>query len=446
VNASRAALLLCLASAALAAPGCGKKGPPLAPLNRVPGRITDVTARRTGNAVTITFTVPSANLDDTKPADIARVEVYAYTALAQNDVRDVRRMTLIATIPVRKPPEPEEQPRQGGKQKGETSRKTKPAPKPEPGEDQGALVTVTETLTPDMQTPLAPDVKPVKRPPAAPESIFGAEWVPPLVGPPPQQEPRRFYLVYGANHAGNRGPASPRPPVPLSPPPPSPAQPQVEVTENGVVLTWETPAGAPLPIQEPATGDTLKATQRGMESAPPLSYLVYLDEPAGPAAAKVAPGAAAKGPVRLTEKPVAARSWTDTGFEFGVKKCYDVRAARVQGAAVVESGPSPIACVTPADTFPPPAPKSLAAVAGEGAVSLIWEGVEAADLAGYIVLRGEAPDGPLAPLFAAPIRETTYRDATAKSGVRYVYAVVALDQAVPPNRSELSNKVEETAR
>ncbi len=85
-------------------------------------------------------------------------------------------------------------------------------------------------------------------------------------------------------------------------------------------------------------------------------------------------------------------------------------------------------------------------MAGEGAISLIWKGVDAADLAGYIVLRGEAAGGELLPLFEAPLRESTYRDTAAKPGVRYVYAVVAVDKATPPNRSALSNRVEETAR
>jgi fibronectin type 3 domain-containing protein len=85
-------------------------------------------------------------------------------------------------------------------------------------------------------------------------------------------------------------------------------------------------------------------------------------------------------------------------------------------------------------------------VAGEGVISLIWEGVEAADLAGYIVLRGDAPSGDLAPLFDTPLRESTYRDTSAKPGVRYVYAVVAVDRTTPPNRSPISNTVEETAR
>jgi hypothetical protein len=117
-----------------------------------------------------------------------------------------------------------------------------------------------------------------------------------------------------------------------------------------------------------------------------------------------------------------------------------------QGPVSIESDQSPVACVTPQDTFPPPAPTALAAVAGEGAVSLIWQGVDAADLAGYLVLRGEAPNGALTPVFEAPLRETTYRDGSAQRGVRYVYAVVAVDRATPRNRSALSNTVEETAR
>ncbi len=81
----------------------------------------DVTARRTGDTVAITFTIPSANIDESKPADIARVDVYAYTAMEQNDVRDPRRMTLVGSVAVRKPPEPEpgneKKPRRGSKPK-----------------------------------------------------------------------------------------------------------------------------------------------------------------------------------------------------------------------------------------------------------------------------------------------------------------------------------------
>ena len=99
--------------------------------------------------------------------------------------------------------------------------------------------------------------------------------------------------------------------------------------------------------------------------------------------------------------------------------------------------------MTPADTFPPAAPTGLAAVGSEGAISLIWEASTEADLAGYLVMRAEAGGAPR-PLTPEPIKETTFRDATAARGVRYVYTVVAVDTT--GNRSTPSNAVEETAR
>ncbi len=123
---------------------------------------------------------------------------------------------------------------------------------------------------------------------------------------------------------------------------------------------------------------------------------------------------------------------------------------RVYGNARLESAPSETACTTFTDTFAPPPPGNLAAVGSEGGVSLIWDSSPGADVAGYLVLRGEigaaGPPATLTPLTAQPIRETTYRDDTPRRGARYVYAVVAIDGATPPNRSVESNRVEEGAR
>ena len=79
-------------------------------------------------------------------------------------------------------------------------------------------------------------------------------------------------------------------------------------------------------------------------------------------------------------------------------------------------------------------------------MNLIWDANTEADLGGYLVLRGEAPGDTLQPLTPQPIHETSFRDTTARPGVRYSYAIVAVDRATPPNRSALSAKVEETAR
>ncbi len=433
----RAILLLCVTIAGLAAPGCGKKGPPLAPLARVPGRAADLSARRQGDTVALTFTVPAVNLDETRPADIARVEVYAYTAVNAADVRDTKYMTLVAAIRVRRLPEPG----------GDTKPGRPPAP-PEPGEDQGAVVTVTERLDAGMLTPVAPGVKkPAPVAPPEPRAWFDTPLVMPLAGPVVRPQAQRYYLVYGISRQGNRGGASPRAAVPLTTPPPAPAQPRLKVIESGVVVNWSTPTGVRLPFQEPADGTVLASTFRGRDSAPPPTYSVYPVPTPRPAAGESpAGGVAGKAPAPLTEKPVKTLTWTDERIEFGHERCYAVRTVVTRGSASVESDLSPIACVTPQDTFPPPAPTALAAVAGEGAVSLIWQGVDVPDLAGYLVLRGEAPNGALTPVFEAPLRETTYRDGSATPGVRYVYAIVAVDRATPGNRSGLSNKVEATAR
>ncbi|MEZ5289340.1 MAG: hypothetical protein R2712_31980, partial [Vicinamibacterales bacterium] len=131
---------------------------------------------------------------------------------------------------------------------------------------------------------------------------------------------------------------------------------------------------------------------------------------------------------------------------FGERRCFVVRAVdTIAGQAVLGAASEP-GCVTPTDTFPPAPPRQLAAIAGIGVINLIWEPNTEADLAGYLVLRGAAPGDTLQAITPAPIRETTYRDQAVEPGVRYIYAVVAVDNATPPNLSGQSNRVEETSR
>ncbi len=119
-------------------------------------------------------------------------------------------------------------------------------------------------------------------------------------------------------------------------------------------------------------------------------------------------------PRRATLAPVVTTSWRDEKVEFGAVRCYVVRTVVTLGTPV-ESEPSPVACLSPTDTFPPKAPTSLAAVASEGAINLIWDANTEADLAGYIVLRGSASGATMRPLMTAPIKETTFRDTTVRA-------------------------------
>jgi hypothetical protein len=153
-----------------------------------------------------------------------------------------------------------------------------------------------------------------------------------------------------------------------------------------------------------------------------------------------------KVPAALTPAPLAVTTMLLKGVAFGKERCFYVRPVDTVFGVVVQGPASPITCVTPRDTFPPVAPKQLAAIGSAGVINLIWEPNVEADLAGYIVLRGEAPGDKLQPLTAEPITATIYRDTDLKPGVRYVYAVVAVDKAEPANVSAQSNRAEETAR
>ena len=145
-------------------------------------------------------------------------------------------------------------------------------------------------------------------------------------------------------------------------------------------------------------------------------------------------------------RPLAALGDLAAGVTFGTEECFTLRAIEKVANISLESTPSEPVCLTPRDTFAPAAPKGFSIVAGSGTMNLGWDANTESDLAGYLVLRGEAPGDTLQPLTPAPITATSYEDKTVKPGVRYVYAIIAVDKATPPNRSAPSTRLEETAR
>lgn len=111
----------------------------------------------------------------------------------------------------------------------------------------------------------------------------------------------------------------------------------------------------------------------------------------------------------------------------------------------IVSGPSNKIRVNAKDVFPPRPPEALAAVAvaDQGAIDLSWSPNTEADLAGYVVYRGEAGGNAerISPA-NVPVIAPTYRDATAQAGHTYRYSVSALDTS--GNESPRSAEVSET--
>lgn len=388
--AARGWLCLTLFALSTTVIACGKKGPPLPPLHLVPVAPEGLAARRQANEVRLRFVVPAKNLNGPGRVDVERIEVYAVTVAPDGIVPPNRELTtkayVVGAVEVRPAPVEGEAPPENDKRPG-----------------PGDTVTFSEKLTPEKMKGATAPV-----PAAAVTASAPAPGQP--AAPAPPEILRRIYVVRGLTRGGRPGAQSPRVAVPLEALPPAPGGVAARNTEKAIVVDWLPP------VADPGAGS--------------VAFNVYRADGGEP----------------LNSTPVATPGFEHVGAEAGVEQCFQVRSVKVAGSVSVESEPSTPACVTPTDTFPPAAPKGLAAVPGPGVINLIWDANTENDLDGYLVLRGEAPGDKLQPLAPTPVRATTFTDTTVKPNVRYVYAVVAVDNAKPPNRSAESERVSETAR
>ena len=445
---------------ALVASACGKKGPPLAPFVRVPAVVSSVTPQRVGGDVYLAFKIPETNADGQKPADIAAIEVYAVTALAPPATEAQRELaTLIATLPVR--------PMLAESPVPVTGSPPPPIPLP-PGVDRGAAVVVKEAHTPETRVAVA---LPVQTPATvAPEPVTVEAPFGPLVAPAPATMPRRHYFVIGKSARGRESVPSTPVSVPFDAGSSAPGTPVITSTATDMTITWPPSPDARTatwllpPTVKPTVGANATPSNTSPKVLPLLTakslgfnteatrYHVYdvTSAPAGtesgapPLVPVDADRFAIAMPAPLTPAPVAETEFVLKGVTFDAERCFEVRPVdQVPGALVI--GPaSPKTCVTPKDTFPPAAPRSLAAIAGAGVINLIWDANAESDLAGYLVLRSEAPGDTLQRLTPEPVAVTSYRDESVRPGTRYVYAVIAVDRA--GNTSPQSNRAGETAR
>jgi hypothetical protein len=428
------------------AEGCGKKGPPLAPIVRIPSAVATIQAQRIGSDAFVTLTIPNTNIDRSMPVDIARVEVYAYTGRRPpSPARFVEFAELVASIPVIPPPPPDAAP-------------TEAVPTdPSKGALPGTMVTVHDTLSGEKLVQGKVEEVPT-RGSRAPTPVTTA----------PDPEPdvlRRFYSAIAFSARGRPGPPSQNTEFPLIETPEPPTFVAAPYSETMVAVQWAPSGGiigflfnSALPPEDPPLNELLEPIVQpsATTAAPaatlpsgPVKYNVYRELEPDPFAPPDVTGPlpwTETPPTPLNQAPLDAMTFSDS-VEFNRQRCYIVRAVRGTPPNTVEGDASTPNCFIPVDLFPPASPVRLVAVADEGGISLIWEPNPEPDIAGYLVLRGDPTDATLQPLTSTPVSEARFRDTHVSAGKKYVYAVVAVDSRLPfGNISAESNRVEETAR
>jgi len=377
-------ILLC----ALVAPACGRRGDPLPPLRPLPGRLADLAIRRIDNRIELRFTVPAANADGSTPSAIDHIDVYQMTTAASGtsptaaDIEMAQNLKHQVRVEIPKTPESPKNP-------------TSPT-----GAEAGAQ-------KPRAGAEVSPKPPAKAEDPAAAirQAVPGEQMLMVDTIPAGTTTGAMNYLVVAA--VGRRRQPSAVIRVPLETLPSAPHDLAFAVDEKQLTLKWQ-PGGD-------GTGQKFRVYDVDRDGR------LVAGTPAG--------------------EPLATPTIV-TPVEFGKERCFEVRAVQTQGPVTIESAATRD-CTTPRDTFMPPAPTNLRAFPGDGSVRLTWDAVQAGDLAGYTVLRGEGTGDTLQPL-SATLTETTFTDTKAVPGVTYWYAVYALDTS--KNISGLSNRVQVTAR
>ena len=190
--------------------GVRQEGPAAAAARQAAGRPADLTAARRADTVDLQFTVPNANTDNTRPANVARVDVYAFTGPATvSEAEVLKQGTKVASIAVKAPRDPDatfdpDDPEQseGGRRAAGRRRSGSGRRGARPGNADRA----------------------------------GSRAAPADATPP--RPPVRTYVGVGITTRGRRGPSSRRAAVPLVPPPPAPSKPEVTYTETCRYRQW----------------------------------------------------------------------------------------------------------------------------------------------------------------------------------------------------------------
>jgi len=132
--------------------------------------------------------------------------------------------------------------------------------------------------------------------------------------------------------------------------------------------------------------------------------------------------------------------YTDIDIERDEVYSYFVRVVDNYYPPWHESADSSILVIQNKDLIPPEPPGNLTVIGGIERISLTWDKNVEPDLAGYKVYRSTTPGEGYKLLNQEIIREEFFDDVSVKRGIKYFYAVTAVDDSKNSNESSFSKE------
>jgi len=364
----------------LATVACGKRGDPRPPVPMIPAATSDLVVTQRADRVLLSWSYPALTTAGKNLTEVRRISIYRYEE----------------TLPVAP----------GGRDP-----KTLMPGDVDPTQAQPVVLFSKIPILPQSQfTKLSARIDSIEKANLA-EATAGARLLYTDTPPFRSADGRPVRLTYAIVTEGAEARSQPSnlaAIVPLAvgfPPAGLTAAPEAK----GVTLTWTAPTQAVGNLGAPIV----------------TGYNVYRSAPGK------APGEL---DIAINTAPVTATTYTDAPA-YGEHE-YRVAAVATTGPPLVQSDLSAPASATFRDLVPPPAPASVTPLVEPNAIRLLWEPVEAPDLAGYRVYRTEGighgadiREVGTINLVKDPIKETTWLNKPVSLGLAFRYAVTAIDQA-----------------
>ncbi|MDQ6802444.1 MAG: hypothetical protein M3041_16640 [Acidobacteriota bacterium] len=368
------------AAALILVVACGKRGDPHPPVPVIPKAISDLVVAQRGPKVILSWSFPSLTTAGQKLGAIRRIVLYRYTE----------------ELPVGQPPR--------------DSKSLLPGDIDPTVPTAVSLFAKVPPIGPQQFTRLRQRIDSIESA-DLPSATVGAKLVYEDSPPFHSSDGRAVRINYAAVTEGTiaRSEMSNIATiVPIDVPMP-PDSVTAAAKPEGIVLTWKAPEKAITGTEKPRV----------------VGYNVYRTAPNQTADQLSTP---------VNPTPISKTTYTDVPA-YGPYQ-YVVTAVSATGTQRIESDPSAAVTAQFKDLQPPSAPTGLTALVETKAVRLVWDAVDAPDLAGYRIWRTEGtglqelkPVGKVPLAFDHPLTQTNYTDATVHPGISYFYEVSSVDKS-----------------